>query len=437
MEKGRHYEDWVERVIKVTAKAKSPEIFRRWAACSAVAGALQRKVWFAGTANQGYRLGSNLFIVLLGGSTAGKTTALNMAFQRVFKKLANPLQLTGKDSPLWKESYKNYGLSKSLRIATESVTPESLVSEMARHLSKPDLNLSKILDEEMWYDSSVTIMVTEFGAFMKKRDENMSQFLTDMWDGRDEYSHSTKTVGKDLALGPCVNGIFCAVPSVFKDSMPRNAQIQGIMSRMLIVYYDGPGYLTDAPSGNDSEDKAMEAEARWLAKDLAEIAEITGSYSWDGGEGGELHMEADAWCELGCPPIPTDPRMAEYCGRRAGQVFKLSMVMSAARNNSRVVERRDFIKARNMVLAAEVKMPAGLNQIGFTEMARKARDIAAILVLPKNKHGMSEMKFRNHLLGFSDVVMEYEPFFKAMQTAGIVTLTENLVTKGPNFDKTT
>jgi hypothetical protein len=41
----RQCQDWIESFLRSTSEHPSPEIFRRWAAISAIAGALQRRVW--------------------------------------------------------------------------------------------------------------------------------------------------------------------------------------------------------------------------------------------------------------------------------------------------------------------------------------------------------------------------------------------------------
>ena len=64
-------------------------------------------------------------------------------------------------------------------------------------------------------------------------------FLTDMWDAKDSYSHKTKTSGEYIIEGPCLNWIACATPEQFVDNLPEDAKSQGLLSRIIPVFYEG------------------------------------------------------------------------------------------------------------------------------------------------------------------------------------------------------
>jgi hypothetical protein len=59
--------------LELTDGIQSPEIFRKWSAITAIAGALEQKIWIR---SQGEILYPNLYTFLVGPSGSGKTRAL-------------------------------------------------------------------------------------------------------------------------------------------------------------------------------------------------------------------------------------------------------------------------------------------------------------------------------------------------------------------------
>ena len=64
---------WIELFVEQTAETASPPIFRKWAAISAVAGAMERKSWIV---TRGTPLYPNLYIILIGPPGVGKSIIL-------------------------------------------------------------------------------------------------------------------------------------------------------------------------------------------------------------------------------------------------------------------------------------------------------------------------------------------------------------------------
>ena len=114
---------WIDGFFKYTAGHASPDLFRRWVAIAAVAGALERKVWVQ---TLGSKLYPNLYTVLVGPPGVGKTTVLSEV------------------SRLWRELTDHY-------VAPSSVTKASLIDcleDAKRRILRPGLALL-IADEEI------------------------------------------------------------------------------------------------------------------------------------------------------------------------------------------------------------------------------------------------------------------------------------------------
>ena len=95
--------DWVEGFIDLTDNIQSPLIFRKWAAITILAGALERKVWVH---TKGSNLYPNMFTILVGPPGVGKS------------------EVTSRVHTLWSELEDHY-------IASSSVSKASLVDELA------------------------------------------------------------------------------------------------------------------------------------------------------------------------------------------------------------------------------------------------------------------------------------------------------------------
>lgn len=60
----RKLSSWIDSFEQFTVNRQSPALFRKWAAITCIAGALERKVWVRAF---GLTLYPNMFVVLCGG----------------------------------------------------------------------------------------------------------------------------------------------------------------------------------------------------------------------------------------------------------------------------------------------------------------------------------------------------------------------------------
>src|SRR6266567_6432771 len=74
----RKLASWIDGFIQSTASLESPTIYRKWAAISTIAGALEQKVYL--TTDKG-TLYPNLYTFLIGYAGVGKTNAISAALR--------------------------------------------------------------------------------------------------------------------------------------------------------------------------------------------------------------------------------------------------------------------------------------------------------------------------------------------------------------------
>ena len=412
----RNYTDFVQACVDAVADSPIPKPFAQWSALSAVAGAMGRRVWYS-MAN--YDIRSNLFVILVAPPGRNKSVSLILPFTKVFSKLTTPVG-TNEDDQNFNSGLDQYGLRNyPLYVIQDRITPEKLAVDMTK-ITRLDLRLSTpALDE--FYDSSMTLVTSEFGTFMGRHERYLQMFMTDMWDSKMEYSHKTKTAGEYLIKGPCLNWLACATPEQFVDNLPEDARSQGLLSRILPIYYDGEripqSLIQKRVSGNTIDN---------LREDLADISKMYGPMTFDE----DCFKIVDEDIKAGIPPEPTDNHLSEYVQRRVSHFIKVAIAVSASRRGTRKIMLEDWEFTKELMFAAEEQMPKALEGFGMGRTGRIAHDMVTWLHGTLFNNGRSHMLlklFKRELLRKIPNPGELEQTIKAMEESGYIKLEGNVV----------
>ena len=365
----RTFSDWITACTNISEASIAPKIFQRWAAISAIAGALGRKCWY--DAGQ-FRITPNMFIVLVGEPAVGKGVAMSLPIDMVYRYLCCPVSNRQEDLEEAKASYERYINFDQvpLRLEKDRITGEQLavimskVSHMVPEFSQP---------YDPFYDASLTIAVAEFGVFMQKTYTTLQVLMTDAWDAKPEFNYKTKTAGEFLIKGPCINWIAGATPQQFIDCMPEDAATQGLLSRVVPVLYDGPKpkLRTYYPQLNTTQIEA-------LRRDLGTVSNLKGTFKW---ETPELGSKVDAWLATGAKPMMIDPVMSGFNERRFAHQMKLAMVISASRSNDMLIKECDWELAKEWLWEVEQLMPKALEKFGRSRVGKMADELATLVRL--------------------------------------------------------
>ena len=313
---------WIESFLEATEDYECAAIWRQWAAISAIAAVLERKVWATTTKGDLY---PNMYVVIVGPAGTGKSLAINAARQ-LLQQLEDPTGAAG------------------LHLAPTSVTMASLADELSeakrvvlRHGQNPpavEFN-------------SLAIVTSELSSFMHEYDKELMGGLTDIWDGW-AYSQRRRGGGIKIKIAhPQLNILTGSTPSNLLDFMPERAWDQGFASRLIMVY-SGERHTTDI----FAEVQAPKINAD-LVHDLRLIADLYGKMVFTP----EAVAAFRAWREAGEKPAPEHPKLVDYCSRRTAHLIKLCMVASASRGTDRNITEDDFEIAKNWLLGAEMSMP--------------------------------------------------------------------------------
>ncbi len=412
----RNYTDFIQASADAIKGSPIPKPFAQWSALSAVAGAMGRRVWYP-MAN--YDIRSNNFIVLIAPPGRNKSVSLILPFTKVFSKLTTPIGTT-EDDQNFNSGLDQYGLRNyPLYVVQDRITPEKLAVDMTK-ITRLDLRLSTPAMDE-FYDSSVTLVTSEFGTFMGRHERYLQMFMTDMWDSKAEYSHKTKTSGEYIIKGPCLNWLACATPEQFVDNLPEDARSQGLLSRMLPIYYDGdriPQSLIQERVSDNTVDN--------LREDLADIAKMYGPMTFDK----DAFKIVDEDIKAGIPPEPTDNHLSEYVQRRVSHFIKIAIAVSASRRSTRKIMLEDWEFTKELMFAAEKQMPKALEGFGMGRTGRIAHDMVTWLHGTLFNNGRSHMLmklFKRELLRKVPNPGELEQTIKAMEDSGYIKVEGNVV----------
>ena len=404
----RRFKDFIQASVDAVKDSPIPKPFAKWTALSAVSGALGRRVWFP---MPNYNIGSNLFVILIASPGRNKSVSLILPFSKVFSRLTSPVGAT-EDDHNFNSGLDEYGLRKyPLYTIQDRITPEKLAVDMTK-VTRMDMRLGNEANGFEFYDSSLTLVTSEFGTFMGRNERYLQMFLTDMWDAKDSYSHKTKTAGEYIIQGPCLNWIACATPTQFVDNLPEDAKSQGLLSRIIPVFYEGEKIPQDLRQKVISEHTIND-----LRNDLSKIALMRGP----------MEFERDAF-EIantdifdGIQPEPTDPHLSEYCQRRVSHFLKVAMSVSASRSSSCKISKDDWTITKEIMFDMEQNMPKALEGFGMAKTGRIAHDMKVWLDATLSTSGKNHMQlrfFKRELLRKIQNPGELDQTIKAMQESG-------------------
>ena len=411
----RNFPNFIEAVVQANSKTKIPERFTRWAAISAVAGALGRKVWYDAGA---FTIYPNMYIALVGAPGSGKSVSLLLPILKVLKGLTTPIGTKPQDQS-WNPRLERYHMEEyPLYLEKDKITPEALMGELERtHRVHPSLSTG----DELYHENAMTLVTGEFGTFMQRDAQHAQVLLTELWNGEPDYTYRTKTAGVNIVKGPALNWIACATPEQFVTNLPGNARSQGLLSRMLPIYYEGEK-LEESLHYDSASDDMVDR----LREDLADIASLRGQVRFHDG----LFEQANEDVRNGFGNRPTDPNLAEYAERRTAHIIKLAAAICCASRRTRVICPDDWEAAKRILLDAEAHMPKALRGFGAGRVETTVIEVDKYIrsLLNGREGGVPAMKVRRQLLKVVATPQEVEATLTAMDKGGMIEMNDNMIT---------
>lgn len=343
----RQLNDWLTSYLKYTEQSESPVSFHHWAGVSAIAAALQRKVYLKWGHSTIY---PNQYIVLVGPSGASrKGEAINIA----------------------------RGMAESIKIPLigEDNSMEAIIVEMKNAITSfIDKGNSKLT-----FQCAVSCFVEELSVFTGQQNTQFLAYLTNWYDSRDQWKRTTKHQGTDEIMGMCYNMLAATAPDWIPYILPREAIGGGFTSRCLFIVENRKSKIVADPNAIPPQTELK----RSLARDLEAVHSLSGAMHLDR-NALELYIEWYTKQEtdiLSGKSAIKDALFQGYMARRATHFLKTMMIVSASRGDDLVVIEKDFKRARGMLDKAERNMINAFSGIGkakYAEETQKVLDYIAI-----------------------------------------------------------
>ena len=316
----RKLRSWTAAFEEYTQLAPSPSIYRKWCAISAVAGALERRVWVE--TNSGV-LYPNMFIVLVGPPGTGKDPAID-PIRELWTAVGN------------------------LSLAPSSVSHKGLMDSLAS-----DKAVKTFLDPATKRPKiyhSLLVVAPELGTILPGHDLGYLSMLNDLYQCKSIFEEKIRGREEILRIdGPHLHITAGTQPKYLHELLPETAFGMGFTARLIMVYHGAPTQtnLFDIP-------KDQAALKALLVHDLKQIASLVGEFSFTP----EAVAAIATWhMKVSDVDKPRHSRLTQYVPKRIVHILKLCMVMSASRGNSLQITKEDFDKALALLLEAEAVMP--------------------------------------------------------------------------------
>lgn len=380
---GRQCDDWLKSFIEYTSYGEAPTHFYFWAGVSALAGALQRKVWI----DQAYfKWYCNFFICLVAPpGVVSKSTTSGTAMS-LLRKVAG------------------------VQFGPEVVTWQSLITSFDK--CRETFEYKGMQMEQ----AALTIESSEFGNLLDPSDKRMVDMFVTLWDGKN-VRKETKNSGNDDVVNPFFNLIACTTPSWIAGNFPEYMIGGGLASRMIFAYADTKQKLVAYP-GEEVPADLSKMEGRLLA-DLEYIHKnLKGEY--------RLTKEAYAWGKAwymehqqNQPDHLDDERFGGYLARKQTHMHKLAIVLAASEGNTMFITAEHLETANQMVTDLEADMDLVFKKIGKSANSTSADRLIAYV----NKRGEAPyIEVYRYVHSLFPSMRDYEDIFSGCVKAGYIKL---------------
>jgi hypothetical protein len=325
-------DDWVKSYLVWTHPTSPPEIFHKWSALSAVAGALRRRVYF----DYGhFHLYPNMYNVLIGPPGSMKSTAMRIG-NALLSKVPN------------------------VKFSVDSITRERLIQDISQANQEGA--------------SAMTVYCSEFSSFFSSSGPEMAVFLTDIYESPVKWAHSSKSGGQNTLNAPCLNLHACTTPETMAKQLPIHVVGLGLTSRTNFIHAE---LARDRPYRTKKTPTDGEMEG-YLINDLQVISTYSGEFDFDS----EADSMYDKWYrgfQKNPKAATNDERLRPWFSRKHTHVIKLCMALAASRLEAPVMTKQDLATAFELCEEIEAVMGRAFSGFGAATTAQPMEKIIELL----------------------------------------------------------
>ncbi len=328
----RRLPDWLRAYLVYTYPTAPPEVFHKWSAITAVAGALQRRVWVQ---YDEFSLYPNMYNILIGPPGSMKSTAM-----RIGQKMLMTLP--------------------GFNYSVDSISREKLIDDIKASSKNGQ--------------SALTVYCSEFSSFFSTSGPEMAVFLTDIYESPDVWVHRTKTQQISQVNNACLNLMACTQPETMAKSLPLHSVGMGLTSRIPFIFADTPRER-DWRGNKDQEQIDMRDH---LLNDLKVISTLAGEMNF-APDADKAYNEWYKPFQQNLPSATNDERLRPYFSRKHTHLMKVCMVLSAMRRDTLVMTMEDLTDAHSLLDEIESRMSLAFLGFGGSITANPMAKITEVL----------------------------------------------------------
>lgn len=382
----RKLSDWLDSFVEYGQVSEAPNHILFWSGASAIAGALGRKVWIDQLT---FRWFPNMYVVLVAPpGVIAKTTTADLAV-KLLKKV------------------------DGVHFGPNVTTWQALVSSF-----EEAVRLVEYSPGESSETYSLSICSGELGNLISTDDRQMMDMLNTLWDCG-AIDKATKGDGVEKLENPFLNLIACTTPSWISGNFPAYMIDGGLVSRIIWVYADTKRRYVAYP-GNLPEEELHEnkTQRRHLVDDLNTIGRLEGKFTLTP----DALAWGTSWYERHCREHEKgkdDSRLGGFHARKPGHIHKLSMVLSAARGDSLIIQCSDLQRAEREVSSLESTLLQIFDRIGRSETSNVSDRLAEYIARAGSK-GVEVQEAYNYIRPSLPKLKDYDEVWKGLVRSGVI-----------------
>jgi hypothetical protein len=302
----------IDRYIELVASYKWSPLFVKWAFIAAISAVLERKCWVDEEALG--LLYPNLYVLFVGPAGMGKSSSTDYVIDKFIRPLEN--------GPI---------------LASTHQSPATLIDELdAANKAQPGAHQS----------SPLFAYAPEFDTWFKDiGGGELVDLLLNFWDTRRvgvEWVKNTKMHKRQAIKNPALTILGCTTPQALIEKRLAQTGSIGFISRIIIV---------SEPNGDDYGTfdfvKVDHSKLIQIQNEFARMRDINGEFRL--GPGTEaVRREMLVRAKESMKEFSGD-LMRTYMSRKAVQIRKVSMILSAMRNSRKIILPEDILEAEALI----------------------------------------------------------------------------------------
>lgn len=324
----RNFDNWLEAYLTYTNDGFVPEQFNKWSGLSAIAGALERKVWIPWSDTFSYY--PNMYVLLVALPGVGKSTALNKAVE-LLQEL-------------------------NQRVSTLNFIP-SQVTE-AKFIELMGNSVSFEIGTKHYMQSAGYYFASEASNSLKNVYGDFTACLTDFYDCPKTWEKATKKDDRITLQNVCLNLLAGSTFDYLSKLVTDENIMGGFASRLTYVVHREKLVRDQKFQGGGASHDASGARSEYrkkLVEDLIQIHKMVGPFTATKEYGAAWEEWYPAF-EKRRQEIESE-KMQSLLVRTNTNVMKTSMLFSAARGSDRLLTIEDWDNAMTLVEANEKELP--------------------------------------------------------------------------------